>query len=166
MAVDPSKYAHTERERKFLLQHPGNMVNGLPYKLIADHYIKNSSLRFRRVTDGENVVYKLTKKSHSIGGRSQITTIYLTEAEYGLLNIFNAVLVEKIRYIKVYGNFVIGIDKYSKGNDELWLAEVEFNSDEEMGSFTLPFEYLAEVTDDISYNGFALAERFGKPFNC
>ena len=165
MAVDTSKYAHTERERKFLLQYPANIVNGLPYKQIADYYIKNTSLRFRRVTDGESVVYKLTKKSQSIGGKAQITTIYLTEAEYSLLNIFDAVLVEKIRYIKVYGDFVIGIDKYSKGNDELWLAEVEFNSDEEMSNFTLPFEYLAEVTDDINYNGFALAERFGKAYN-
>jgi len=166
MAGDTSKYAHTERERKFLLQHSANMVNGLPYKQIADHYIKNSSLRFRRVTDGESVIWKLTKKSQSIDGKAQITTIYLTEAEYGLLNIFDAILVEKIRYIKAYDNFVIGIDKYSKGNDELWLAEVEFNSDEEMSSFTLPFDYLAEVTDDINYNGFALAEKFGESYNC
>lgn len=160
-----SKYAHTERERKFLLQNARNIVAGLPYKQIADHYIKYSSLRFRKVSDGESVVWKLTKKSQSIDGKAQITTIYLTEAEYSLLNIFDAVLVEKIRYVKVYGNFVIGIDKYSKGSDELWLAEVEFNSDEEMSSFTLPFDYLEEVTDDINYNGFALAERFGKSFN-
>jgi CYTH domain-containing protein len=165
MVGDSSKYAHTERERKFLLQHPGNIVNGLPYKQITDYYIKNTSLRFRRVTDAERVIWKLTKKSQSIGGKAQITTIYLTEAEYSLLNIFDAVLVEKIRYIKVYDNFVIGIDKYSKGNDELWLAEVEFNTDEEMSSFTLPFEYLEEVTDNINYNGFALAEKFGKSFN-
>jgi CYTH domain-containing protein len=165
MAVDTSKYAHTERERKFLLQHSGNIVNGLPYKQIVDHYIKNSSLRFRRVTDGESVVCKLTKKSQSIGGKAQITTIYLTEAEYSLMNIFDAVLVEKIRYIKVHDNFVIGIDKYSKGNDELWLAEVEFNTDEEMSSFTLPFDCLEEVTDDINYNGFALAEKFGMSYN-
>lgn len=165
MAADTSKYAHTERERKFLLQNAGNLVSGLPYKQIADHYIKNTSLRFRKVADGESVVWKLTKKAQSINGKAQITTIYLTEGEYSLLNVFDAVLVEKTRYIKVYDNVVIGIDKYSKGNDELWLAEVEFNTNEEMSSFTLPFDYLEEVTDDINYNGFALAERFGKSFN-
>jgi len=154
------KYAHVERERKFLLAGGINMVEGLPHKVITDHYVKNTQLRFRMVTDNNGTIYKLTQKAHSSKGQAPITTIYLQEPEYKLLNIFDSVSVEKIRYIRNYGDFVLGIDKYLKGNDEIWLAEVEFNSDEEMKNFTPPFSYLDEVTDDTNYNGFTLAQRF------
>lgn len=154
------KYAHIERERKFLLAGDINLVEALPYKVITDHYVKNTQLRFRMMTDHNGTIYKLTQKTHSSKGQAPITTIYLQESEYKLLNIFDSVSVEKIRYIRDYGNFVLGIDKYLKGNDEIWLAEVEFNSDEEMKNFRPPFSYLDEVTDDTNYNGFILAQRF------
>jgi len=117
-------------------------------------------MRFRTVTDNNDTVYKLTQKALSSKGQSPITTIYLQESEFKLLNIFDSVSVTKTRYIRNYGDVVVGIDKYLKAEDELWLAEIEFNSDEEMGNFTPPFNYLNEVTDDINYNGFALAQRF------
>jgi CYTH domain-containing protein len=154
------KYAHIERERKFLLAGDINLIKDLSYKIITDHYVKDTQLRFRMVTDNDSTIYKLTQKAQSSKGQAPITTIYLHESEYRLLNIFNSVSVEKIRYIKDYGNFVLGIDRYLKGNNEVWLAEIEFNSDQEMQSFTPPFSYLSEVTDDINYNGFALAQRF------
>lgn len=154
------KYAHIELERKFLITDDIDLVEGLPNKVITDHYVKNTQLRFRMVTDNNGTIYKLTQKAQSIKGQAPVTTIYLQESEYKLLNIFDSVSVEKIRYIRNYGNFVLGIDKYLKGNDEIWLAEVEFNSDEEMKNFTPPFIYLDEVTNDTNYNGFTLAQRF------
>lgn len=154
------KYAHIERERKFLLSDGFSLVEGLPYKVITDHYIKNTQIRFRMVSDNDSTIYKLTQKAHSSNGQSPITTIYLQESEFKLLNIFDSVSVTKTRYIRNYGDFVVGIDKYLKAKDELWLAEVEFNSDEEMENFIPPFNYMDEVTDDINYNGFALAQRF------
>jgi CYTH domain-containing protein len=154
------KYAHIERERKFLLAGGTSLVDDLPYKIINDHYVKGTQLRFRMVTDHNGSIYKLTQKAESNKGQSPITTIYLQEFEYRLLNIFDSVSVQKTRYIRDRGNYMIGIDKYSKGNDELWLAEIEFISDEEMQNFAPPFNYLSEVTDDISYNGFTLAQRF------
>jgi len=155
------KYAHIERERKFLLaSEAADLIKGLPYKTITDHYIKNTQMRFRTVTDGDTNVYKLTQKADSSEGRAQITTIYLKEFEFKLLNIFDSVSVKKTRFIKNYDDFVVGVDQYLKGSDEVWLAEVEFNSDEEMKSFIPPFNYLNEVTDNADYNGYHLALRF------
>jgi CYTH domain-containing protein len=161
MTVSSSKYSRTERERKFLLNDHMDLVMELPYKLITDHYIKGLRLRFREVIDDGCKVCKLTQKSDSIRGTSQLTTIYLSQTEFELLNVFPAVSVKKTRYIKAYDALVIAIDKYSKENDELWLAEVEFDSDEEMDKFVMPIDHIKEVTDNPDFNGFVLAERFG-----
>ncbi len=154
------KYAHIERERKFLLAGNMNLVEDLPYVVITDHYVKNTRLRFRMVSDKFGITYKLTQKAHGSTGQATVTTIYLKESEYILLNIFNSVSVEKIRYIRNCGDFVLGIDKYLKGNDEIWLAEIEFNSDEEMKNFSPSFSFLDEVTGDANFNGYTLAQRF------
>jgi len=156
-----SKYQLIERERKFLLA--GEQVNttGLRQKQITDYYLKGAMLRFRVVTDKEGQHYKLTQKSSvNAAGEATITTIYLNRQEFELLNIFDAVTVSKTRYLLHSGELVIGLDHYLTETDELWLAEVEFSSSEEMLGFELQLPHISEVTGQLEYNGYVLARRF------
>jgi CYTH domain-containing protein len=156
-----SKYQLIERERKFLLA--GKQVNttGLLQKQITDYYLNGAMLRFRVIADEEGQQYKLTqKRPANAAGEAAITTIYLSRQEFELLNIFDAVTVSKTRHVLQFGKLVIGLDHYLTATDELWLAEVEFASTEEMPGFELPFPHIGDVTGQPEYDGYALARRF------
>jgi len=160
-----SKYALVERERKFLISPDHVNITGLPYKHITDHYILNTAIRFRLVTDNNGTTYKLTKKTPlNITGEHLITTIYLSQGEYLQLNSFECAVVEKIRYQIAAGPLVIGLDRYTNSSEELWIAEIEFITHEEMNSFQMPLRYLREVTTSSEFNGFELAKRFQKNY--
>lgn len=159
------KYALIERERKFVISPDHVNISGLPYKHITDHYILNTAIRFRLVKDDNGTTYKLTKKvSLNTIGEQQITTIYLSREEYLLLNNFECVAVEKTRYLIAAGHLIIGLDKYTNLSEELWIAEIEFNTQEEMNNFQMPLTYLREVTASAEFNGFELAKRFQKDY--
>jgi CYTH domain-containing protein len=160
-AGHPLKYALIERERKFLIAPGEDLIKGLHFKTITDQYVESTYLRLRKVTDKFGSVYKLTQKCPDESlDRSVITTIYLTEFEYDLLSQPGSVIVEKTRFIKETRDLIIGIDRYVSGNDELWLAEIEFDNDGQMRQFIMPLDYSKEVTDDINFNGYHLAKRF------
>jgi len=155
------KYAQIERERQFLLRFDSIDVNGLSRKSITDHYILNTSLRLRIMADNESTIYKLTQKAPANEtGEAQITTIYLKKEEFELFNKGKMIKVEKVRYILPWNQYVIGLDKYLSAKEELWIAEVEFSSLEEMHSFEIPDFFEQEVTRLHEYNGFELAKRF------
>jgi len=155
------KYSLVERERKFVIHADHIPSTNLCAKLITDHYLPGTSIRFRVVSSDEGTTYKLTKKvPMQLHGETQITTIYLSEYEYLFLNKFDAIEVKKTRYTLPYESFVIGFDYYSSPKEDLWLAEVEFSSFEEMNSFLMPIPVLEEVTSNGLYNGFELAKRF------
>ncbi len=156
-----SKYQLIERERKFLLAAEQVNTSGLPQKQLTDYYLNRAMLRFRVVADENGQQYKLTQKlPASASGEAAITTIYLSKKEFELLNIFDAVTVSKTRYVLQYGQLVIGLDHYLTSTDELWLAEVEFASTEEMLDFELPLPHISEVTRQPEYDGYTLARRF------
>ena len=157
------KYARIENERRFLLPPLDEelLKMNLPKRVILDNYILDTSLRLREVDSEGQKVYKLTKKTSLSPGREQITTIYLSQEEYQLLNKLRAIIVSKIRLIATYNEIMIGIDCYGNEEDELLVAEIEFETEEQMNVFVMPIPYQMEVTGKDEFSGFALANRFG-----
>lgn len=157
------KYARIENERRFLLPPmDGELMDmNLPRRFILDNYITGTNLRLREVDDEGKKLYKLTKKTSLSPGREVITTIYLSQDEYQLLGKLPAVLVSKVRFLMAYNELTIGIDSYANEDDELLLAEVEFETEEQMNAFEMPIPYQTEVTGKDEFSGFALANRFG-----
>lgn len=137
------------------------MIIDLPRRVILDNYILDTNLRLREVDSEDKKVYKLTKKTFLSPGKERITTIYLSQEEYQLLNKLRAMIVSKIRFITTYNEIIIGIDCYGNEEDELWVAEVEFETEEQMDAFVMPIPYQTEVTGKDEFSGFALATRFG-----
>jgi CYTH domain-containing protein len=157
----PGKYARMELERRFLLSPSEAIVSTLPKTAILDNYITGTNLRLRQMENAGTKVYKLGKKTNISPGKEQITTIYLSEAEYALLTQLRAIVVSKIRFVGVFNRVTIGIDVYGSETEELWVAEVEFETEEDMDNFIMPLPHQIEITGMNEFSGFALSTRFG-----
>lgn len=154
------KYAHVERERRYL---PLSGVEGLAsirILNIQDRYIGNSTLRLRRVEEEDKLpVFKLGQKKR-IGVESPLriahTTMYLSEDEYKLLAALPANTLEKQRSIFALGNSQFAVDVFEGGLSGLSLVEVDLGYEGATHPI-LPFQEIIEVTLDERFTGAKLA---------
>src|SRR5512141_2780752 len=162
--VPESKYARVERERRYLLQDlPAGLSRADHHLQITDNYLTGTSLRIRKVRDPQTNkwVVKLTKKftpvsddlSHTI-----ITNIYLNAIEAETLALFNANEIRKNRYYYEFEGRKFSIDMFIGDLFGLVLAEVGFESDEELEHFPPPPFALADVTQIALFTGGNLCE--------
>jgi CYTH domain-containing protein len=146
------KYAKVEWERRFLLERFPDEAHVTRVRAIVDRYIEGTNLRLRRQHDGEQPQFKLTQKLRQDGSGARqglITTTYLTEREFSVLEALPAKVVRKTRHsVPPYG-----IDVFEGELRGLVLAEAEFNSAEEASALLLPSFIAHEVTDDLRFTG-------------
>jgi CYTH domain-containing protein len=151
------KYARIERERRFLVH---ELPDDLPadYQRILDRYIPGTRLRLRRIESaaGETVALKLTQKylaADPTGRDTIITNLYLSDAEYALLDILDGLPLHKRRYTYPYRGYRYAIDVFEEPLLGLILCEVEAESDEELTAAPAPPFAIREVTDDPFFTG-------------
>ncbi|GAA0869484.1 hypothetical protein GCM10009116_13200 [Brevundimonas basaltis] len=152
--LKPEKYAAVERERRWL-------CTGLPdlpvvrAEAIEDLYVDNSLLRLRRATPvgGGAPILRLSKKADLAPDRRLITTLYLTEAEYGLFENLPGRRMCKTRHHYAAGEVTLSVDRFGGPLAGLFLAEAEFADDAAMAAFPDPAFALREVTADPRYAG-------------
>jgi CYTH domain-containing protein len=147
------KYARIEWERRFLLHHFPRNTNVTGTRRVLDRYIDGTNLRLRKQDDGKGqTTFKLTQKLRERTLRGQeglITTIYLTEGEYGVLAKLPAKTLTKSRFSVP----PFGIDIFEENLSGLILAEAEFNSAAEASALTIPPFIVQEVSDDVRFTG-------------
>jgi len=154
-----SKYARIERERRFLLQDLPEGLNRASHHLqITDNYITGSRLRLRKVRDPQTNkwVVKFTQKYPVTPGdlsRTMITNTYLNADEYEVLSIFEGNEIRKNRYSLDFEGRKFSIDMFLGDLLGLVLAEVSFESDEDMAKFERPSFALADVTSNETFSG-------------
>lgn len=160
-----SKYALIERERRYLLQDlPQGMTRADHHLQITDNYMTGSRLRMRKVRDPKTNkwVAKLTQKFALADGdfaRTIITNTYLNAVEAETLStLFNSNEIRKNRYYLDYEGKKFSIDMFLGELFGLVLAEVAFETDEELESFTKPSFALADVTDNELFTGGRLSQ--------
>jgi CYTH domain-containing protein len=153
-----SKYAHVERERRFLLA--AAPTQGVTRRRqITDRYILGTRLRLRCVRDlhtGARELKFTQKLPAAQPGPVQglITNTYLSQIEYDLLATLPAAVLSKTRL-----NIPrLGVDVFDPPLHGLVLAEAEFETDEEARAFRPPVEPVAEVTDDPRFTGGSLVQ--------
>ncbi|MFF7631929.1 hypothetical protein ACFZB9_02065 [Kitasatospora sp. NPDC008050] len=149
-----SKYAHVERERRFLLAAPPDPAAVTATRRITDRYLDGTRLRLRRMArvDDGTVVYKFTQKlpAERPGPvQGLITNTYLTAAEHQVLAALPAAVLSKTRLSVP----PLGIDVFDPPLHGLVLAEAEFTSDEAAEAFRQPAGAVAEVTADARFTG-------------
>ena len=169
-AADPGtveqagKYARFELERRFLVDRLPEPVAGDRGWRIIDRYIKDTQLRLRRmepIHEGAAVL-KLGQKyvpSPPEFGRTTITNIYLSPSEYAVLAGLDAFELRKRRYRVERAGAVFSVDVFDGHLEGLVLAEISFNTREELDRpLDLPPWVVREVSDDVRFTGGALAE--------
>ncbi len=159
-----SKYARVERERRYLLQDlPEGLTRASPHVQITDNYITGTRLRMRKVREPltNKWTVKLTQKSAPDSGdfsRTIITNIYLNALEAETLGMFQDNEIRKNRYPYEFEGRKFSVDMFLGDLFGLVMAEVSFESDEELKTFSKPPFALAEVTDNELFTGGKLCE--------
>jgi CYTH domain-containing protein len=157
------KYARFELERRFVVGRlPEGIAEGRGWR-ISDRYIKNTQLRLRRMEPlhGGEAIFKLGQKhvpSPPDFSRMTITNIYLTGDEYAVLAQLRALELHKVRHQIEHDDHIYSVDVFDAHLARLVLAEVGFETPEEMDRpLDLPPWLTCEVTNDIRFTGGALA---------
>lgn len=162
--VPESKYARLERERRYLLQDlPEGLTRADPHVQITDNYITGTRLRLRKVRDpGTNKwTVKFTQKfapNPADLSRTVITNTYLNADEYQVMSVFEANEIRKNRYAFEWEERKFSIDMFLGDLFGLVLAEVGFETDEELDIFSMPPFAIGEVTNNEIFSGGKLSE--------
>jgi len=162
--VPESRYACIERERKFLLDRlPGELTPASPHVQITDNYLTGTRLRLRKIRDPQTNKWtlKFTQKfaPNPIDfSRTIITNVYLNPSEYNLLAVFEANEIRKNRYRFEHDGHQYGIDLFLGDLLGLILAEISFETDEELERFAMPSFAFAEVTNSEMFTGAKLVD--------
>lgn len=154
------KYAHVERERRYLLSGSAGGIFPIRNLLIQDRYFDESTLRLRRIEEeGKSTVFKLGQKIR-VGEDRPLkiahTTLYLSENEFELLAALPAEVLEKRRSIFPLGELRFAVDEFEGELAGLLLVEVDLGAEGSTHQ-VLPFEELIEVTLDERFTGGELA---------
>jgi adenylate cyclase len=159
-----SKSARVERERRYLLQDlPEGLTRASPHVQITDNYLTGTRLRLRRVREPQTNKWtvKLTQKfapdPHDCS-RTVITNIYLNALETEALNISDANEIRKNRYPFEFEGRKFSVDMFLGELFGLVLAEVGFETDEDLNSFGKPPFAIADVTNVELFTGGRLSE--------
>ena len=162
--VPESKYARIERERRYLLRDlPEGLTRADHHLQITDNYITGTRLRIRKIRDPKTNkwIVKFTQKfapNPEDLSRTIITNTYLNAMEAETLAIFAANEIRKNRYPFEFEGRRFSIDMFLGDLFGLVLAEVGFETDEDLESFERPPFALADVTNNEIFSGGRLSE--------
>jgi CYTH domain-containing protein len=159
-----SKYARLERERRYILKNlPEGLTRADPHLQITDNYITGSRLRLRKVRDPRTNkwVVKFTQKfapNPADLSRTIITNTYLNALEAELMAVFDANEIRKNRYHYDFEGRRFAIDMFLGDLFGLVLAEVSFDTDDDLDTFKPPPFAFAEVTNNERFTGGRLSQ--------
>ena len=162
--VPESKYARVERERRYLLQDlPEGLSRADHHLQITDNYLTGTRLRIRKVRDPKTNkwIVKFSQKfapDPTDFSRTIITNTYLNALEAEMLAVFEANEIRKNRYAFEFEGRKFSVDMFLGDLFGLVLAEVSFETDEELDSFPKPAWALADVTNNEVFTGGRLSE--------
>lgn len=158
----PNKYAHIERERRYLVSDPpAEISSATDFLRIVDLYIAGTRLRLRRHEDknGQVVSRKLGQKFMPQANQSDatmMTNFYLDESEYKVLSTLTGTSLTKRRYSHEYSQCRFSIDVFEGALEGLVLCETEIEETETV-AVQLPSFAKREVTSDQFFTGGSLA---------
>ena len=154
-APGEGRYAHDERERRFLLRSVPPHLS--PGTRITDRYLDGTTLRLRRVEGPDGVVDKLTQKVRPDPGDPRvvrITNLYLPPGEHEVLRALPGHELVKVRHRWEVAGRTFAVDAFAGPLEGLVLAEVEVDGDDEV---LAPVGAVADVSADDRFSGGALA---------
>ena len=144
-----------EIERKYLIQTPPANLSSYPYHDIEQGYLcTDPVVRIRRQDDA----YCLTYKSKGLMVREEYNLPLTKEAYDHLKTKVDGRLISKRRYLIPLPPYTIELDHFFSPKEGLFLAEVEFPSEEEALTFLPPEWFGADVTQSPLYHNSNLSK--------
>jgi CYTH domain-containing protein len=142
---------------------PEGLTRADDHLQITDNYITGTRLRIRKVRDPKTNkwIVKFTQKfapNPEDLSRTVITNTYLNAIEAETLAVFEANEIRKNRYRFEFEGRQFSIDMFLGDLFGLVLAEVSFETDEDLDSFPKPPFALADVTNNEIFSGGRLSE--------
>lgn len=143
-----------EIERKFT-------VKGLPdlskysFHIMEQGYLNTDPVvRVRKEDDN----YYLTYKGKGLLAREEYNLPLNEDAYYHLVEKSDGVIIRKKRYLIPYEKYTIELDIFEEPYENLIIAEVEFESEEEAVRFQPPAWFEEDVTLDRRYHNSNLSK--------
>jgi CYTH domain-containing protein len=156
--VTSLKYAHVERERRWLLAEVPRFPDDAQQVRIVDRYLSGTRLRLREVTHADGtVIRKLGHKVRLGDDAAEVahTSLYLDAAEWETLAGLHGAELRKTRTLVPYDAWTVAVDVHADGTV---LAEIDAG-DGPARELPASFAVVREVTSDERYTGAALARR-------
>jgi CYTH domain-containing protein len=153
------KYAHVEREIRFLPAHRPDVSTAVRRLEIHDRYVDGTRLRLRVVDEnGRPTVRKLGQKVRVDGpGEVAHTSLYLDQAEHDLLAALPARELHKTRHVLPADDGLdVAVDVFHGRLDGLVLVEVDLGP-YGVAPHPAPRWWGRDVTGSESWTGGALA---------
>lgn len=146
-----------EIERKFLIDTlPENLSDYPCHQLEQGYLCTEPVVRIRR----ENDDYYLTYKSKGLMVREEYNLPLTKESYEHLLPKIDGILISKKRYlIPLPENLTIELDVFEGELTPLYLAEVEFDSEEAANAFIPPKWFGTDVTYSSEYHNSTLSRK-------
>jgi len=146
-----------EIERKYLIHKLPAHLDNYPHRTLEQAYLCTEPVvRVRRDADD----YVLTYKSKGLMVREEYNLPLTQEAYQHLLGKADGRIITKERYcIPCQDNLLIELDVFAGDLAPLFLAEVEFSSEEEANAFTPPDWFGEDVTFSSEYHNSTLSQK-------
>jgi CYTH domain-containing protein len=149
---------------RYLLRYlPYGISRTDPNLQITDNYITGTRLRIRKVREPRTNKWtvKFTQKfapDPNDLSRTIITNTYLNALEAEMLSVFDANEIRKNRYPSEFEGRKFSVDMFLGDLFGLVLAEVSFETDDELDNFLKPPFALVDVTNESLFTGGRLCE--------
>ena len=144
-----------EIERKFLVNQMPDLQQ-YTYHCMEQGYLNTNPVVRVRKEDNE---YYLTYKGKGLLVREEYNLPLNEEGYYHLVEKSDGIIIRKKRYLIPYGEVTIELDVFEEPYENLVIAEVEFESEEEANNFKPPVWFGEDVTMDPRYHNSNLSKQ-------
>ena len=143
-----------EIERKFTIKELPDLSD-YDYHIMEQGYLNTDPVVRVRKEDDE---YYLTYKGKGLLAREEYNLPLNKEAYYHLVEKSDGIIIRKKRYLIPFGKYTIELDVFAAPYENLIIAEVEFDSEEEANTFQPPEWFDQDVTMDRKYHNSNLSQ--------
>lgn len=143
-----------EIERKFTVRELPDLSK-YDFHIMEQGYLNTDPVvRVRK----EDEIYYLTYKGKGLLAREEYNLPLNREAYYHLVEKSDGIIIRKKRYLIPFEKYTIELDVFDTPYENLIIAEVEFDSEEEATNFQPPEWFSEDVTMDRRYHNSNLSQ--------
>lgn len=143
-----------EIERKFTIKELPDLSK-YSFHMMEQGYLNTDPVvRVRKEDD----TYYLTYKGKGLLAREEYNLPLTREAYFHLVEKSDGIIIRKKRYLIPYEKYTIELDVFDEPYENLMIAEVEFDSEEEAKDFQPPSWFDEDVTLDRRYHNSNLSK--------